>query len=588
MPKSRKIAVNLAPGVQSELEKAVRTSLQNRRILTSRAIQNATNKFIEKAIRYSDPTTTPQPPSGTGATKRVMLHIPSKLTSILNSLFNDDKSIEKHISKSITDYVSHMTGAANDDARLRIETAESFGQRNHRELLSLNQDHFRFALSQLGASVIDSHRMYDDHHLLCFLLESLSPALQAIFESNLPGTIADRVLRTKETLGCESSNAALTWITLYHICVSASMPLFIGMQPKDRRSALATLRETKLAVVDRDNVYAAVSSLSYNGTQNGITEILFIDTRTSNNNGEPARYGSMLVSTPPNRRHADPVPSPPARSAINTHKHGYAFGVNYHTKKEWIRLIRVAARSYPKDCCVFVHGHNNSFDVAAMRCSQVFSDTNLENIPILALWDAKTSGLIPTKDYRQSSNESRVASARFSQVVKHYSSYNKLGGSVHIIAHSLGGALTTDVVFATSDYLRSKKRCFFGEVALVLPDIYSEEFAVKLKSIGDVSNRSTLYSSGNDLALIASSLLNSSPRSGMFADEAAPQVCPNVSTIDISNLARPGKNAHNPFNDPDFLLDLNATVKSVPEADRDALQKRVEGDSNWWVLLPDK
>lgn len=163
---------------------------------------------------------------------------------------------------------------------------------------------------------------------------------------------------------------------------------------------------------------------------------------------------------------------------------------------------------------VFVHGFNVTFEDAARRTAQIAYDLNFPGAPLMYSWPALgRSGLLAYRSDAEMAKFSELDVAEFIAAVAQRSGARK----IHVIAHSMGNRLVTGALQRVTPVLREADIPRFNQVILTAPDIDSQTFKEEIApKIVNSAERITIYASSNDVALMASSLVNrfGNPRLG--------------------------------------------------------------------------
>lgn len=209
-------------------------------------------------------------------------------------------------------------------------------------------------------------------------------------------------------------------------------------------------------------------------------------------------------------------------------QHVVLLSVAEQDRASFFRAIgaRVAA-SPKKSALVFIHGYNITFADAARRTAQLSYDLAFDGAPLFYSWPSQ--GNVP--GYVIDANNSDWAVAHLTDVLA--TLIERSGAdNVYVIAHSLGTRALVDAVRdlgQTKPEARGKIR----EVILAAPDIDSEIFVRDIAPrIASAGTGITLYSSGNDKAMVASRNLHGYPRAGDASQGLA--LARGVDTIDAT------------------------------------------------------
>ena len=163
---------------------------------------------------------------------------------------------------------------------------------------------------------------------------------------------------------------------------------------------------------------------------------------------------------------------------------------------------RVAAASHNGEAVIFVHGYNTLYQEAIFRFAQFINDTGFNGAAILFSWPSEGKLLAYGRD-RESSMFSRDHLERLIRNVARIRSVKK----VHLVAHSMGGWLTAEVLRQAKFKNDLEFNGKLGEVVLASPDIDVDVFRTQIIAIGKRSPPITVLISRNDKALAVSRLI---------------------------------------------------------------------------------
>lgn len=182
-----------------------------------------------------------------------------------------------------------------------------------------------------------------------------------------------------------------------------------------------------------------------------------------------------------------------------------------------------AARVYPKQVFVFVHGFNVSFENALRRAAQIAYDLNFDGVPVLFSWPSR-GGLwnyFPDRD-------NAVTAANHLKVVLEKVVEQTGATKIHLIAHSMGNVVLLDALEKIKLSQVNASNLKFAEIILHSPDVSKNRFSQQMAAIKGMGSAATLYASQSDRALNLSSWIWGE-RAG-----AAPSVVEGVETIDAT------------------------------------------------------
>lgn len=157
---------------------------------------------------------------------------------------------------------------------------------------------------------------------------------------------------------------------------------------------------------------------------------------------------------------------------------------------------------------LFIHGYKNSFSDAALRTAQLWADLELKGLPAFYSWPSRDATLRYTVD-EASVDVSERHLAGFLRSLAARSGARRLD----VIAHSMGNrALLRVVANAANSIANSGIR--LGQVFLVAPDVDLELFEQLASAYPKLSERTTLYVSRSDKAVLLSEGVHAYPRTG--------------------------------------------------------------------------
>lgn len=185
------------------------------------------------------------------------------------------------------------------------------------------------------------------------------------------------------------------------------------------------------------------------------------------------------------------------------------------------------SRSDRKEAFIFVHGYNVSFEDAARRAGQIAYDLKFQGAPILYSWPSlgRLEGYLGDRDNAL-------------WTVPHLQEFltkvaNQSGAeTIHIIAHSLGNQPLINAVREMVRLSPDTGSRWFNEIVLTAPDIDVDVFRQLAHDITKASNRVTLYTSENDVALKTSKSLSTHQRAGDSGQGIV--IIPDIDTVDVS------------------------------------------------------
>ncbi len=178
---------------------------------------------------------------------------------------------------------------------------------------------------------------------------------------------------------------------------------------------------------------------------------------------------------------------------------------------------------------VFIHGFNVSFEAAALQAAQIGVDLQVRGIMAFYSWPSKGKFAGYTADEATiEASEQYITEFLIDLVQK--SGVKK----VHIIAHSMGNrgllrAMQRILFKVQSD----ASDISFGQIFLADPDVDPDLFQGVAEAYKQLAERTTLYVSSKDKALVASRIINNKSRVG-FSPPIT--VVEGIDTVDVSDI----------------------------------------------------
>ncbi len=163
---------------------------------------------------------------------------------------------------------------------------------------------------------------------------------------------------------------------------------------------------------------------------------------------------------------------------------------------------RVAGASRDGEAVIFIHGYNTLYQEAIFRFTQLVHDTGFAGAAIVFSWPSEGKILGYGRD-RESSMFSRDHLERLIRSVAKIPSVKK----IHLVAHSMGGWLTAEVLRQAKFKNDLEFNGKLGEVVLASPDIDIDVFRTQIIAIGKRSPPITVLISRDDKALAISKLI---------------------------------------------------------------------------------
>jgi esterase/lipase superfamily enzyme len=179
---------------------------------------------------------------------------------------------------------------------------------------------------------------------------------------------------------------------------------------------------------------------------------------------------------------------------------------------------------------VFIHGANTSFEFALYRTAQIAYDLGTDGEPFGTAFLFSWASEPGVENYKYDFDSARFAAERLSAFLTMIVEKTD-AKRVHVIAHSMGN---WPLLAALQEMPKTSK---LGQVILAAPDVDAEEFTRMAARIVPVASGITLYTSSNDVAMVAARKVHrNTPRAGDVPSNG-PVVVEGIDTIDVSSVS---------------------------------------------------
>lgn len=218
-----------------------------------------------------------------------------------------------------------------------------------------------------------------------------------------------------------------------------------------------------------------------------------------------------------------------------------------------------------RNCFVFVHGYNVSFEKAALRTAQIHYDLKFAGVPMFYSWPSRAT----VRGYPYDRNVIDVGRVQLKNFL--LDTVRRTDAKrIHVIAHSMGA----DAVSRAIQEMDGEGK-IFDQIVLAAPDVdadvFREQIAPRMQKL---ANRTTVYCSRNDLALHASYAFNDSVRLGDSSRGIF--VLEGLDTIDASDIDT-DLLGHSYFGDCNTLL---ADVGQLLDKNLSPLERKLSSHIN--------
>ena len=229
-----------------------------------------------------------------------------------------------------------------------------------------------------------------------------------------------------------------------------------------------------------------------------------------------------------------------------------------------------------KNIFVFIHGYNVSFDDAARRTGQMAYDLKFPGAPVFYSWPSQANWY----SYGTDQDNIEQSTSQIRDFILDIATRSN-ADTVNLIAHSMGNVGLT----AALSEIEQGAKPHFNQVVLAAPDIDANVFKNEIASkIVTKAQRTTLYTSKTDLALIASRYFNQGDRAGDSGAQVV--VLDGIETIDATAVDSSLLGHSYYGSNVTVLDDLGQLLKNQPIASRHYLKLIATGSQAYWAFEP--
>jgi esterase/lipase superfamily enzyme len=243
------------------------------------------------------------------------------------------------------------------------------------------------------------------------------------------------------------------------------------------------------------------------------------------------------------------------------------------------QLRGVVGRSPRKEALVFIHGFNVAFDSAVYRTAQIAADLEFNGAPILYSWPS----LGTATGYPVDANNSEWTIDHLHWFLEDVAA--KSGASViHVIAHSRGNWPLMNALRTIATEPRNHPQPRFSQIVLTAPDVDADQFRLLARAFTAIAERTTLYASARDEALIISRRYQGYQRAGDVTPEIV--TVNGVDSIDVSDISTSFL-GHSYYGDNDSVVsDIQRLLSTGWGPDRRCgLRATTNATARYWTFV---
>lgn len=270
----------------------------------------------------------------------------------------------------------------------------------------------------------------------------------------------------------------------------------------------------------------------------------------SGERSEELNFARVDVTLP--RNHKSGQIEQPRSSARRDPARHFAAGevALYRSQQSFSTALKASLKQTGGRALLFVHGYRTPFDASVYRMAQIVHDSKYSGTPVLFSWASRGR----TVDYLYDNNSATVAR---DELEKTLNMLRNAGATrIDIVAHSMGNWLTMEALRQLTLTGNTNVTSHLGDVILASPDIDVDVFKSQLRAIGKPGWPLSVIVSGDDRALLASSILaGNQPRVGDYGDDEDLARL-GVTVINLSGVSSGDSLNHAKFADNPLMVQL--------------------------------
>jgi esterase/lipase superfamily enzyme len=228
---------------------------------------------------------------------------------------------------------------------------------------------------------------------------------------------------------------------------------------------------------------------------------------------------------------------------------------------------------------VYIHGFKVSFEDAALRAAQLGFDLQIPGAMAFFSWPSRA--LCTLRGYSSDEATIEASERHITEFLIRFAAESN-ADSVNIIAHSMGNRGLLRAMQRIISQAERAGKVKFGQIFLAAPDVDIDTFRELAGAYPQLSERTTLYISDKDRALLSSGLIHTYPRAGFTPPVTVVQ---GIDTVEVSNidLTLLGHGYYSGAHE--VLRDMHALLRhNDPPSVRFGLNKVALADGIYWVI----
>ncbi len=288
-------------------------------------------------------------------------------------------------------------------------------------------------------------------------------------------------------------------------------------------------------------------------------------------------YGEFSVQLPPISAYSDLAPYHPRPECLRAPSDPvFLTGPTQRERPEFFAALRQALEAGKgKQVLVFVHGYDFEFDEAVLWAAELKRFLEVDGAIVVYDWASRGEVLA----YREDEQEIARSAPRLEAFLRELRAQTG-DARLDLLAHSLGCRLLLDALQPMAQQQLGPP--LFGNLVLSAPDVGSTTFSEQLARASRLAQRTTLYVSSFDRALVASQRLHKDYRAGRDLI-----LVPGVDTVDVSQVDTSVTRHSYYIENRAVLNDVHQLLReNLPPRRRFGLIELHAGDKVFWRLRP--
>jgi len=239
-------------------------------------------------------------------------------------------------------------------------------------------------------------------------------------------------------------------------------------------------------------------------------------------------------------------------------------------------------KSQRREALVFIHGFDTDFQKAVFRAAQLAVDLDIDGAAFMYSWPSKGSLVSYVADGAQVIRPTVRSLQEFLNIIVQQTGAER----IHVVAHSMGNRYLLEALeLLAREVPANAHKPMFQQLVFAAPDVDADDFADRVKQLGWMAQRMTLYASSKDRALYLSSIINGGYRRA--GDATALVTVAGLDTVDTTEVGGEGL-GHGDFANQ-ALDDFRAIVwlSLQPQSRCLLVDRKQSTGGNYWQLTGD-